>query len=297
MEEKITYNELRKEDILIKKYLHSLSLSREDHLIKKGSKNVQELPDDEIRFYNKYYETYRECDTLEKAGQELNVTPQIVRQILERGNKFGFFEYPTREDLITYDFLINYYKNKEEILEELSNCIKIDEALEILNTDIYNFTKLLNYFNLNLEDFKICLEKRKLKIQYDEYVGKVGHHPTTTEMSNDTRIKYVWNNITRLWSSIVDFRKEFEYSLVKQGKPKLEEWQRQRNVESVLREKSYMKVILKNLTVNGALSNKQLADKCDITENHCRNILNLMIKRGEVIKSNRGAKTAYMIKE
>jgi len=100
---------------------------------------------------------------------------------------------------------------------------------------------------------------------------------------------------------MANFRQEFEYPFIKQGNPKLKEnireWQQQRSALAILRKKSYMKIILKNLSEEGVLNKKYLARECDISEQDCLSILNLMIKRGEIVRLKRGAKTVYMIKE
>lgn len=265
------------------------------------SKKLRKLSSNKINFSKTIFQLYKEHGTLEKVGKEVGLTRERIRQILAKGNKYGLFEYPIKKDLISYPFLIKYYKNKEELLNELSDCSKKDEMLQALNADIVNFNKLLDYFNLNIRDVQIYSKKKKLKIQYGEYVEKIGHHPTTTEMNENKKVRNIWIKITRYWGSMANFRQEFGYPFIKQGNPKLKEnireWQQQRSASVTLRNKSYMQMILKNLSENGALSNKYLADKCNIKEQNCRNILNLMIKRGETIKLKRGAKTVYMIKE
>lgn len=265
------------------------------------SKKLRKLSNGKIKFSKTIFRLYKEHGTLEKVGKEVGLTRERIRQILARGNKYRLFEYPIKKDLISYPFLIKYYKNKEELLNELSDCFRKNEMLETLGIDKTDFDRLLEHFNLTLNDIVTYSKKKELKIQYDEYVGKIGHHPTTTEMNEDKKIRNIWIKITRYWGSMVNFRQEFGYPFIKQGNPKLKEnireWQQQRSASVTLRNKSYMQMILKNLSENGALSNKYLADKCNIKEQNCRNILNLMIKRGEIIKSNRGAKTAYVIKE
>jgi len=265
------------------------------------SKKLRKLSNGKINFSKTIFRLYKEYGTLEKVGKEVGLTRERIRQILVRGNKYRLFEYPIKKDLISYPFLIKYYKNKEELLNELSDCFRKNEMLETLGIDKTDFNRLIEHFNLTLNDIVTYSKKKELKIQYDEYVGKIGHHPTTTEMNEDKKIRNIWIKITRYWGSMVNFRQEFGYPFIKQGNPKLKEnireWQQQRSASVTLRNKIYMQMILKNLSENGALSNKYLADKCNIKEQNCRNILNLMIKRGEIIKLKRGAKTAYMIKE
>jgi len=97
------------------------------------------------------------------------------------------------------------------------------------------------------------------------------------------------------------FRQEFAYPFIKQGNPRLKEdireWQQQRSALAILRKKSYMEIILKNISDRGTLDKKYLARECDISEQDCLSILNSMVKRGEIIRLRLGAKTVYMIKE
>lgn len=272
-------------------------------------KDNNEIPNKKLRKLSNYkinssktiFQLYKEYGTLEKVGREVGLTRERIRQILKRGNKYGLFEYPIKKELISYPFLVNYYKNKEELLNELSDCFKKDEMLKTLSIDKTNFNRLLEHFNLDIRDVQIYSKKKKLKIQYDEYVEKIGHHPTTTEMNEDKKVRNIWIKITRYWGSMANFRQEFGYPFIKQGNPRIKEnireWHQQRSVLIMLKKKNYMEIILKFLSKRGPLNKKYLAGVCDISEQDCLNILNSMIKRGEITRLKRGAKTIYMIKE
>ena len=266
-----------------------------------SNKKLRKLSNDKIDFSKTIFQLYKEYGTLEKVGREVGLTRERIRQILERGNRYGLFEYPIKKELISYPFLIKYFANKEELLNELSDCSKKDEMLQTLTTDILNFNRILSHFNLNLKDIQVYSKKKKLKIQYDEYIEKIGHHPTTTEMNEDKKIRNIWIKITRYWGSMANFRQEFGYPFIKQGNPRLKEnirkWHQQRNALAILRKKSYMEIILKNLSKIGILNKKYLARECDISEQDCLSILNSMIKREDIIRLKRGAKTTYMIRE
>ena len=268
---------------------------------KTPNKKLRKLSDGKIDFYKTIFKLYKEHGTLEKVGKEIGRTRERIRQILKEGDKYGLFKYPIKKELISCPFLINYYENKEELLDELSDCLKKDEMLQVLSADEVNFNRLLEHFNLDIRDVQMHSKKKKLKIQYDEYVEKIGYHPRTTEMRKNKEPRNIWVKITRYWGSMANFRQEFGYPFIKQGNPKLKEnireWQQHRSASVTLRNKSYIEMILKTLSGNGALSNKYLAEKCNIKGQGCRNILNLMIKRGEIIKLKGGAKTVYMIKE
>ncbi|MBU4350701.1 hypothetical protein KJ599_10315, partial [bacterium] len=265
------------------------------------NKKLRNLSNSKIHFSNTVFQLYKEYGTLEKVGREVGLTRERIRQILERGNRYGLFEYPIKKELISYPFLINYFTKKEELLNELSDCSKKDEMLQALSTDIVNLNRLLEHFNLTLNDIVIYSKKKRLKMQYDEYVEKIKHHPTTTEMREDKEARNIWAKISRYWGSMESFRQEFAYPFIKQGNPRLKEdireWQQQRSALAILRKKSYMEIILKNISDRGTLDKKYLARECDISEQDCLSILNSMVKRGEIIRLRLGAKTVYMIKE
>jgi len=265
------------------------------------NKKLRKLSNSKLYFSNTVFQLYKEYGTLEKVGREVGLTRERIRQILVRGDKYGLFEYPIKKELISYPFLIKYFANKEELLNELSDCSKKDEMLETLNTDIINFNKLLGYFNLDIRDIQNYSKKKTIKRQYDEYVEKIGHHPTTTEMNEDKNIRNIWMKISRHWGSMANFRQEFGYPFIKQGNPRLKEnirkWHQQRNALAILRKKSYMEIILKNLSEIGILNKKYLARECDISEQDCLSILNSMIKREDIVRLKRGAKTTYKIRE
>ncbi len=268
---------------------------------KKLPKKLRALSPYKAIFYKEINQLYKEYGTLEKVGEKKGLTRERIRQILVKGNKYKLFEYPIKKEVITYNFLIDYYKNREELIDELYTCKKKGEMINVLSANELSFNKLLSYHNLNLVELKIFLKKRKLKIQYDEYVQRLGHHPTTTEMNEKKETRNIWVKITRYWGSMADFRQEFKYPVIKQGNPKIKEnvrdWQQQRSALVMLRKKSYMEIISKTLSESGPLNKKYLARECNINEQNCLNILNSMIKRGEIIRLKRGAKKTYMIKE
>ena len=95
-----------------------VNIPKNEKIVKKHKK----LYGSKIKRYQNIFQLYKEHGTLEKVGREVGRTRERIRQILVRGNRHGLFEYPIKKELISCPFLINYYKNREELLNELSNC-------------------------------------------------------------------------------------------------------------------------------------------------------------------------------
>lgn len=263
-------------------------------------KKVKTLSEDKKNYYLEIYNQYLEKGTLEKVGNSLGLTRERVRQILKKGSKHGLYKYPPEnKKVIEYQFLVKYFTNKEELLEELSGCNKKIEMLEVLGTDTNYFNQLMNYFGLDVDDIKRYSKRKKYKYEYDDHVKKIGYHPTTTEMRDNPITRNIWNKITRYWGSMANFRKEFDYPIIKRGNPKfrenIREWLQKKSAAAILRKRSYMETILENLSETEVLSKKQLAYKCNISEQNCLIILNRMIKKGHIVRTGGGSQTAYMI--
>ena len=52
------------------------------------------LSDAKIRYYKKIFQLYKEFGTFKRVARKVSLTSERVRQILEKGNKNGLFEYP-----------------------------------------------------------------------------------------------------------------------------------------------------------------------------------------------------------
>jgi hypothetical protein len=60
----------------------------------KTSEKTIKLPDAKIKYYKKIFQLYKEYRTFKEVARKVSLTSERVRQILERGNKNGLFEYP-----------------------------------------------------------------------------------------------------------------------------------------------------------------------------------------------------------
>jgi predicted transcriptional regulator len=194
---------------------------------------------------------------------------------------------------------VDYFTEEEELYEELSNCRKKSQMLQVLGTNSFHFKQLIDHFGVDLNDIKRYAKKKKYKLEYGEYIKKIGYHPTTTEMRDNIKARNIWAKITRYWGSMSNFRKEYNYPVVKQGNPKfredIREWTQKRSAAAILKKMGHMETILENLSGGKRLSKNQIAYKCNISEQNCLILLNRMIKKGDVVRVGGGSQTAYML--
>jgi len=61
---------------------------------KKITEKPIKLSDAKIKYYKKIFQLYKEFGTFGRVASKVSLTSERVRQILERGNKYGLFEYP-----------------------------------------------------------------------------------------------------------------------------------------------------------------------------------------------------------
>jgi len=268
----------------------------------KKPKKKKPLSEEKKSYFKRVYSLYLEQKTLEKVGNLLGVTRERVRQILKKGSQYGLYKYPAEDkSIIDYKFLVKYFSEKEELYEELSNCRKKSQMLQILGTNSFYFKQLMDRFGIDLNDIKRYAKKKKYKYEYDEYVREIGYHPTTTEMRDNPKTRNIWIKITRYWGSMSKFRKEHNYPKIKQGNPNfrddVKEWLQEKTVAAILKKRSYMDTILKNLSETEVLSKKQLAYKCNIGEQSCLIILNRMRKKGDIIRVGKGSQIAYKLRK
>lgn len=267
-------------------------------------KKVKTLSKEKREYYEKIYKLYNELGTLEAVGNILGLTRERIRQLLKKGSRFGLFKYPPKkksEEIIDCDFLIKYFNTREEVLKELQSTRKKSEMLNLLGTDEYNFNELLKHFGLTLSDIKRNVIKKECQIEYDSYVKEIGYHPTTTEMRDSKYIRNLWARITRYWGSMGEFRKEFNYPMVKQGNPMLREhtreWLQKKSVVAMLKRKKQIEMIESNLSEVEVMSKRELALASNMNEQNCLILLNSMIKNGKIIRVGSGNRTAYKLKE
>lgn len=145
---------------------------------------------------------YEKAKSLRAVGQEMGVSRERVRQLLEKGSEVGLFEYkPLKSPLIP----------KQKILRDYKKFLKLNAVARSNGISIAHLSKLIDLYQISEEDLKAARrEGGRIKCihQYYSVVQKLGHHPTTTELQRLKSSRYLSSQIRTLWGSFEAFRKE-----------------------------------------------------------------------------------------
>ena len=160
------------------------------------------------------YRLYKLRGTLKKAGIELGLTRERVRQLLKKGTNLGLYRYRKLHGKsiprISRKRIIACYKETPRMKEVMS-------TLGISHSQLVN---ILSKHRLTQKDFteiRKDFQRGKCNQLYQEFVKEYGRHPTTTVLQRSA--KTLSNKITQLWGSIHLFRKELGIQLVNLESP------------------------------------------------------------------------------
>ncbi len=145
--------------------------------------------------------------TLQKVGDELNVTRERVRQLLEKGGKYGLFVYE-RHKVHNIEKLVTSY-SRDRIIAAIRETFNTNELCEKLNIDNIDLKLLIKHFNIDYGEYKRQQRIGKCLQGYQQIVDCLGHHPSTTELSSRMSWALTWRKINRYWGNIHKFRIEY----------------------------------------------------------------------------------------
>lgn len=152
----------------------------------------------------KLYDNY---GSHQKVAEDLSVTRERVRQLLVKGDYYKLYKYEPKHE---YNFRkIRETISKEVLTGVLKNETNRFKVCEILSISMGNLYKLIQFYNIDFEDYRQDFRQRKFLAKYSDIVNKLGHHPSTTELNSRPDWRNTWFGIDRIWGSIEDFRKEF----------------------------------------------------------------------------------------
>jgi Mn-dependent DtxR family transcriptional regulator len=149
---------------------------------------------------------YDKCLTLEKTAKKLNVSKERVRQLLNKGQDHGLFEYKRLKGHII-PALVNRF-GKSILVEQIKKFNK-QEVCVNLNISKKDLDSLLAHYKIKISEYSENTKKTKSIRDYAQIVDILGHHPSTTEMASRKEWRNVWNRIYKQWGSFDNFRKEF----------------------------------------------------------------------------------------
>lgn len=165
-----------------------------------ASKNQRE----KLLLVKKLYDRY---GSLQGVANKLKLTRERIRQLLLKGDYYRLYKY---EPTFKKQFKEIKQKVSRDVLKGvLKNETNKFKICEILSIDMRNLYKLIQFYDIDFEDYRQDLRQKKFLMRYSDIVTKLGHHPTTTEMNNRNDWRYTWMAIDRIWGSIENFRKEF----------------------------------------------------------------------------------------
>lgn len=168
---------------------------------------------------------YEEEKSLRTVGKKLGLSRERVRQLLEKGTEIGLFKYkPTKAPLLS----------REKILKDYGKHLKRSEVARANRISTNYLSKLIAFHHITKADLNaIRLEggKQRSMKQYQSLAGKLGHHPTTTELQRTKATRSLAFKIRRLWGSLEAFRDTFDFV---PGRPVERKNRKDRKQEAVL---------------------------------------------------------------
>lgn len=167
----------------------------------------RKLSDKRIKKILAVKEIHDKCHTLQKTANQLDITRERVRQILQEGENRGLFEYET-SSIKRLNILKEEY-DRETLIKKIKEHISPSEICSALEISQSYFSKLLDEFDIDFQEYYNLAKAGKCLNEYTEIVSILGHHPATTELLTRKEWRSVWDRIRRIWGSIEDFRKEF----------------------------------------------------------------------------------------
>jgi len=156
-------------------------------------------------------ETYEKCGTLQKAADELNLTRERVRQLLNQGEEHKLYKYEIQREVNHKERLIELKSKftRAELIREIKrHSNKFDRCLQ-LEVSQPELDSLLEFFNIDYQEYSRLSKMGKCLEAYSFIVDSLGHHPTTTEMTQRKEWRNLWHRITRLWGRMENFRNEY----------------------------------------------------------------------------------------
>lgn len=151
---------------------------------------------------------YDKFGTLQKVADYLHITRERVRQQLNKGQEYRLFQYKLTRERNLSALIQNI--SRDELLMEIKNGVNSFNICSKFNIDMNGYFKLLNFYQIDIQDYKIEALQKKYLIKYSNIVDELGHHPSTTEMQHTKKSwRYTGLAIKRIWGNIDRFRREY----------------------------------------------------------------------------------------
>lgn len=239
---------------------------------------------------------YDEYGTLDKVGSLLRLSRERVRQILDKGQRYGLFSYELTRDKI-FDKILNRI-DKEQLRGLISSTKNQFDICLKLEIDINMLQRLIRYYEIDVQSYKQDARYKRYLNEYSEIVRTLGYHPSTTVLQQNRQWRRIAVGIDRLWGGFDKFRNEFGIE-----KPKrmvhpntMVAWnlakQKRMNIK-----KERMKSVLKIVDEFGPISCREIYKKTGIGLQNVYAYLKELIENNLVIMVGRGYKVKYILRK
>ncbi|MFI5304200.1 MAG: sigma factor-like helix-turn-helix DNA-binding protein [Nitrospiria bacterium] len=195
------------------------------YFIKKLYLQLKVEKDPNVAFFNSpmvkkllsIYSLYELNGTLSKVAQNLGLSRERVRQLLNKGTKLGLFDYQG----IKEKRLPNI--PKEKIIEDYRRLLYLREVAKINKISGAKLSELIHSYQITKNTLDVIRkegERLKCIHQYVSLVQQSGHHLSSFELQKTQQGHYLSYKIIRFWGSIHTFRRELHIPfLPHNGKP------------------------------------------------------------------------------
>lgn len=150
---------------------------------------------------------YQTRGTLQRAGDEIGLSRERVRQLLVKGAEFGLFEYKPRSEV---------HLPREKILADYGRLLTLKAVAQANRISPCRLCRLLKAHRIvdsELEKIRSDSKKAICIGEYEEVVRALGHHPTTTELQRFATTRSLAIRIRKCWGSVEAFRADLAISL------------------------------------------------------------------------------------
>lgn len=167
-------------------------------------------PEEKKAYIQRMAKIYSETKSLTLTGQKLHLTRERVRQVLKEGQEMGLIEYTPSDTLKKQDFntLLNKY-SRTDLINKIIDAGTVADAIKKLGISHQNGKQLLNHYQIKRDDYLQEKFRTKYMAQYVTLFNELGHHPSVTELQEDSKTRVLYNALCRYWGGIENFRKEF----------------------------------------------------------------------------------------
>lgn len=100
--------------------------------------------------------------------------------------------------------------SKDLLLDSILNRNNIPQICSKLNISKYEYSKLIDFYQINEFKFRSDAQKRETINQYFDIVDVLGKHPSAVEIQSNSRWQGVYFKIRKIWGGLEGFRLEFE---------------------------------------------------------------------------------------